>query len=103
MLEVKIARDRSKRLQVYFNRLISIRFLCDFACTTQVIDTPIDQGCALSLDQCPKTKEEKNQISKVSYATTIKSLMYAMLDTHLDISYAVELLGRYQSNLSLTH
>uniref|UniRef100_A0A2N9HTN5 Integrase catalytic domain-containing protein n=1 Tax=Fagus sylvatica TaxID=28930 RepID=A0A2N9HTN5_FAGSY len=67
------------------------------------IDTPMEKGYILSLDQCPKNDEEKNQMSKVPYAPTIGSLMYAMLCTRLDICFAVGIVSRYQSNPGLAH
>uniref|UniRef100_A0A2N9H4X0 Integrase catalytic domain-containing protein n=1 Tax=Fagus sylvatica TaxID=28930 RepID=A0A2N9H4X0_FAGSY len=57
----------------------------------------------LSLDQCPKNDEEKNQMSKVPYASAIGSLMYAMLCTRPDICFAVSMVSRYQSNPGPAH
>jgi hypothetical protein len=62
------------------------------------IDTPMEKGCTLSLDQCPKNDEEKNQMSKVPYASAIGSLMYVMLCTRPDICFAVGMVSCYQSN-----
>uniref|UniRef100_A0A2N9HTH1 Integrase catalytic domain-containing protein n=1 Tax=Fagus sylvatica TaxID=28930 RepID=A0A2N9HTH1_FAGSY len=67
------------------------------------IDTPMEKGCTLSLDQCPKNDEEKNQMSKVPYASAIGSLMYAMLCTRPDICFAVGMVSRYQSNPGPAH
>jgi ATP-binding cassette subfamily B (MDR/TAP) protein 1 len=47
---------------------------------------------------CPKTLEEKEKISKVSYASVVGSLMHAMMCTRLDICYVIGLVSRYQSN-----
>jgi len=43
------------------------------------MDTPIEKGLILSLDQCPKTDKEKERMNNVSYASAVRSLMYAML------------------------
>uniref|UniRef100_A0A2N9I383 Reverse transcriptase Ty1/copia-type domain-containing protein n=1 Tax=Fagus sylvatica TaxID=28930 RepID=A0A2N9I383_FAGSY len=67
------------------------------------INTPMEKGCTLSLDQCPKNDEEKNQMSKVPYASAIGSLMYAMLCTCPDICFAVGMVSRYQSNPGPAH
>ncbi|XP_038695478.1 secreted RxLR effector protein 161-like [Tripterygium wilfordii] len=67
------------------------------------VDTPVEKGRYLSLDQCPKTDEERNRMSKVPYASAVGSLMYTMLCTRPDICFAVGLVSRYQSNLGLTH
>ena len=63
----------------------------------------MEKGCTLSLDQCSKNDEEKNQISKVPYASAIGSLMYAMLCTRPDLCFAVGMVSCYQSNLGLAH
>ena len=67
------------------------------------IDTQIEKGCTLSLDQCPKNDEEENQMSKVPYASAIGSLMYAMLCTCPDICFVVGMVSLCQSNLGLAH
>jgi hypothetical protein len=67
------------------------------------IDTPIEKGCTFSLDQCPNNDEEKNQMSKLPYASVIGSLMYAMLCTRPNICFAVGMVIRYQSNPGPPH
>lgn len=42
-------------------------------------------------------------MERVPYASVVGSLMYAQVCTHPDISYAVNVLGRYLSNPSLGH
>src|SRR5215467_5511005 len=42
-------------------------------------------------------------MSKVPYASTIGSLMYAMLCTRPDIAHAVSVTSRYQSNPGMEH
>ena len=42
-------------------------------------------------------------MSKVPYASAIRSLMYAMLCKHPDICFAVGMVSRYQSNPGLAH
>ena len=39
--------------------------------------------------QCPKTKTEKAEMSKVPYASTVKSLIYVMVGTRKNIGYTV--------------
>ena len=45
------------------------------------IDTLIEKGHTLSLDDCPKSEKEKREMTRVPYACAIGSLMYAMLCT----------------------
>ncbi|RDX81788.1 hypothetical protein CR513_37493, partial [Mucuna pruriens] len=39
-------------------------------------DTPIANGDKFSLKQCPNNNLERNEIQKISYASTVESLMY---------------------------
>ena len=104
VLGVKIKRDRSKKLlslsQGTYIKKILKRFHMH---NSKPIDTPMEKGCTLSLNQCPKNDEKKNQMSKVPYASTIGSLMYAMLCTHPNICFAVDMVSRYQSNPGPDH
>ena len=50
---------------------------------------PFRHGVPLSNDQMPKTLEEENMMRQVSYASIVRSLMYAMLCTRPDICYSV--------------
>ncbi|KAH9313823.1 hypothetical protein KI387_022450, partial [Taxus chinensis] len=53
------------------------------------VGTPLAGHFKLSKEQCPKTKQERNQMSKVPYSLAIGSLMYAMVCTRPDIAHAV--------------
>ena len=59
------------------------------------MDTLVEKNLSLSLDMCPKTPNEKEQMSKVHYSSTIGSLMYAMMCTRPDICYAFRLVSRF--------
>ena len=104
VLGVKIVRDRSKKLlclsqETYIKKILE-RFRMQ---NSKPIDTPMEKGHALNLDQCPKNDEEKKCMSTVPYAAAVGSLMYAMLCTRPDICYAVGLVSRYQSNPGPAH
>lgn len=43
----------------------------------KLVDTPIEKGLYLSMDQCIKLRERKQQMAKVSYVNVVSSLMYA--------------------------
>jgi hypothetical protein len=104
VLGVKITRDRSKKLlslsQGTYIKKIFERFHMH---NSKPFNTPMEKGSTLSLDQCPKNDEKKNQMSKVPYASAIGSLMYAMLCTRPDICFAVGMVSRYQSNPRPAH
>ena len=50
------------------------------------VNTPLDSHFRLSKEQSQKTKEERDHMSKVPYASTIGSLMYAMVCTRPNIA-----------------
>ncbi|XP_047258451.1 secreted RxLR effector protein 161-like [Capsicum annuum] len=64
---------------------------------------PIQKGDKFSLNQCPKNDLERKQMKDILYISIVGSLMYAQTCTRPDISFAVEMLGRYQSNLGMDH
>ena len=64
---------------------------------------PMLQGKILSKAQCPATTDEREKISVVPYASAIGSIMYAMLCTRPDVSHALSLTSRYQSDPGMEH
>ena len=60
---------------------------------------PFRHGITLPKDQCPKTPDEIEKMKAVPYASTVGSLMYAMLWTRPDICFTVGMVSRYQSTL----
>ena len=67
------------------------------------IDTPMVKGGTLSRRLCPKTSEEKEQMSKVPYLSVVGSLMYAVMCTRPRICHAIGMTSRYQSNPGQEH
>ena len=63
----------------------------------------MSHGISLSKTQCPMTQDERDRMSKIPYAYTIRSIMYAMLCTRPDVSYALSIMSRYQSDLGESH
>ena len=51
----------------------------------------------------PKTSEERNKMSSIPYASTVASIMYAMLYTMLNVAYALDIVSRFQANLGEDH
>ena len=70
-------------------------------CCTSVV--PRQKGDQFSLMQCPKIELEHTEMERIPYASLVGSLMYAQTCTRPDISFAVGMLGRYQSNPGLDH
>jgi hypothetical protein len=69
----------------------------------KLVKVPIHVGVNLSEDQCPKTREEEEDMSHVPYASVVGSLMYAMVCTRLDIAHEVGILSRYMSKPRKEH
>jgi hypothetical protein len=67
------------------------------------IKVPIPVGVNLSVDQCPKTQEEEEDMSHVPYVSAVGILMYAMVYTRPHITHAVGVLSRYMSKLGKEH
>ena len=103
VLGIEIVRDRSKKLlglsqETYIKKILE-RFRME---NSKPIDTPIEKGSALCVDQSPKTNEEKKCMSTVPYAEAIRNLMYSMLCIRSDICFAIGMVTHYQNNLGPT-
>jgi len=57
----------------------------------------------LSKKMSPQTPEEKLKMDGVPYASAIGSIMYAMLCTRPDVSYALSMTSRFQSCPGIEH
>ena len=104
VLGVKILRDHSKCLlglsqETYIKKMFNRYHMHD----CNPMDTPIERNLNLSLDMCPKSSEEKEEMSKVPYSSAIESLMYAMMCTCPNICYAIRLASRFKSNPGIKH
>ena len=90
ILGIRIVRDRVRgtlRLsQAEYVKKVLNRFNMDNA---KSVGTPLGSHFRLSKDQAPKSEEEQDHMSKISYASAIGSLTYAMVCTRSDIAHAV--------------
>jgi hypothetical protein len=104
ILGIKIYRDRSRLLLVLSQSTYLDKFLKRFRMeNSKKGNLPIIKGVSLSVTQCPATEKEKSVMSDIPYASAIGSIMYAMLSTRPDVTLALSLTSRYQSNLGLIH
>ena len=104
VIGIKIKRDRSQRIlglsqETYINKVLEGFHMKD--CSPSI--APIANGDRFSLNQCPSNDLEKKEMKNIPYASTLGSLIYTQVCTRPDISYAVGMLGRYQSNPGLEH
>ncbi|XP_058762483.1 secreted RxLR effector protein 161-like [Vicia villosa] len=63
----------------------------------------MQHGTCISKTQSPSTKEERDHMNKIPYASSIGSIMYAMLCTRPDVSYALSATSMYQSDPGDAH
>ena len=69
----------------------------------KVVSSPLATHFRLSTNQSPSIDQEKEEIEKVSYASTVRSLMYVMVCTCLDIAYVIGTISRFLSNPRKEH
>ncbi|KAK8632175.1 hypothetical protein V6N13_028952 [Hibiscus sabdariffa] len=98
-LGVKIYRDRSRRLlglsqSTYIDKVLK-RFSME---ESKRGFLPMRHGISLSKEMCPSTSQERERMRQVPYASAIGSIMYAMICTRPDLSYALSMTSRYQAN-----
>jgi len=70
---------------------------------SKLVKVPIPIGMRLSVEKCPKTQEEEEDMSYVPYGSVVGSLMYAMACTRPDIAHEVGVLSRFMSKPGKEH
>ena len=103
-IEIEIIRDRSQGLlslfqKGYINKVLK-RYGMD---KCSIGKAPIQKGDQFSKMQCPKNELECKEMERILYASVVGSLNYVQTCTRPDISFAVGMLGRYQSNPGMDH
>ncbi|XP_070008270.1 secreted RxLR effector protein 161-like [Nicotiana tabacum] len=64
---------------------------------------PIQKGDKFSLMECLKNDVERKKIESIPYSSIVGNLMFSQTCTRPDISFAVGMLRRYQSNPRIDH
>ena len=104
VLGIKIHRDRSRGILGLSQRNSIDKVLKRFGMqNSKPCDTPVAKGDKFNLSQCPKTNLEIKEMQKIPYSSAIGSLMYAQICTRPDITFIVDMLGRYLSNPCMDH
>ena len=67
------------------------------------ISTPLANHFRLSTSQCLKTDDDVQDMSKISYASAVGCLMYAMVCTILDLAQVVSVVSTFLSNPRRSH
>ena len=92
ILGMHIVRDRTKKLLWLSQEKYVTKVLQTFSMErAKPVESRLPTNCKLSKDQCPKSKTEKAEMTKVPYASVVGSLMYAMVCTRPDIDTFLEL------------
>ena len=104
ILGIKIYRDRSKRMiglsqSTYIDKVLA-RFGMEEAKRGHL---PMSHGITLSKKQCPQTLDERVRMNQIQYDFLIGLIMYAMICTRPDVSYALSATSRYQSDPGEAH
>jgi hypothetical protein len=67
------------------------------------VGCPLVAHFKLSTKKYPSTDEIKQKMHRVTYASAVGSLMYAMVCTRPDIAHVVSTVSRFMSNLGRPH
>ena len=67
------------------------------------VNVLIPVGTKMSVEQCPRTQEEEEDMSHVPYASAVGSRMYAMVCTRPNIAHAMGVLSRFMSKPGKEH
>ena len=104
VIRIEIFRDRSRGISRLSQKAYIERVLERFKmknCSASV--APIQKGDKFNLMQCPQNELERKQMEGIPYASAVRSLMYAQTCTRPNISFAIGMLGKYQSNPGMDH
>ncbi|WVZ83989.1 hypothetical protein U9M48_031075, partial [Paspalum notatum var. saurae] len=98
ILGIKVYRDRCKRLiglsqSTYIDKMLKRFNMHD----SKKGFLPMSPGTIMSKTQCPSTTDEQKRMSEILYGSAIRSIMYAMICTRPDVSFALSVTSRYQS------
>nr|GEX11530.1 retrotransposon protein, putative, Ty1-copia subclass [Tanacetum cinerariifolium] len=99
ILEIKIYRDRSKRLiglcqKAYIEKILK-RFYMENSKRGTI---PMQEKLKLSKSQGASTPAEKYRMQNIPYASAVGSIMYAVRCTRPDIAFAQNMTSRFQKN-----
>ncbi|KAG8475340.1 hypothetical protein CXB51_032188 [Gossypium anomalum] len=104
ILGMEILRDR-KASKLYLSQKGYIeKVLCRFNMqSAKPVSTPLAAHFKLSSALSPQSDDEIEYMSHVPYSSAVGSLMYAMVCSRPDLSYAVSAVSRYMANPGKEH
>lgn len=103
-LELQIIYDREKQMisisQVrYIEEILKYFNMSD----CKLIEMPMDLGTRLLKETALKPHKEIENMKEIPYQSAVGSLMYIMLGTRPDITYAVRAMSYFNSNYGQEH
>jgi hypothetical protein len=104
ILGMKLTRDRARGVltldqSLYLNKVLDRYGMSD----SKPVSTPETVGAKLSINDCPSSDEEKENMRDVPYMSAVGSLLYAALGTRPDIAHAVNVASKFMSNPGQSH
>ena len=67
------------------------------------VSTPLATHFRLSSALCPESEHKIEYMSRVSYSSAVRSLMYAMVCSRPDLSHALSVVSRFMANPGKEH
>nr|GEW71301.1 retrovirus-related Pol polyprotein from transposon TNT 1-94 [Tanacetum cinerariifolium] len=71
--------------------------------TCKPVPTPLAPHFKLSSHECPKSEEDKEDMSRVPYLSAAGSLMYAIVCTRPDLAHVISVVSKYMYNPGKMH
>jgi hypothetical protein len=104
ILGIRIYRDRLRRLIGLSQDTYIDKVLKHFSMEQSKKGfLPMSHAIHLCKTQCPSTTDELDRMSKVPYTPAIGSIIYVMINTCPDVSYALSATSRYKSDPGESH
>lgn len=83
----------------YISRVLK-KFQID---SSKPVTVPFAQQFKLSASQSPDTEEGKREMEKIPYSIIVGNIMYTMIYTRPDLSYAISVASRFMENPGMEH
>ena len=104
MLGIGIERDREKTTISFSQTTYIQKMIEHFGMEeAKLLSVPINPGHNLTKSQSPSDPQAIKEMKHVPYREAIRSLMYAVIGTRLDIAYTVSYLARFMANPGHAH
>ena len=104
LLGIEVKRDQETCTILLSQRSYIDSIVCHFGFEDlKPITTPMDPDVKLSTAQNPSTSAQYAAMRNIPYREAVGMLVYAMLGTRPDISYAVTTVSKFSSNPGMAH